>query len=114
VRALARLRSESITVNPVETEVGSALEWEVREITLRLTNNTGHPISIMGGTRAGYCKTTVDLPTTIEAWESQSIRVQVTFRGGIGRFKHPFVLYTDDQQQPIVTASFSGRILRGQ
>lgn len=114
VRALARLRGESITVDPAVTEIGRGVEREQRELTLQLTNNTDRPIYVFGGTKAGYCNATVDLPLTILGGDSRSIRVRVMFRGEVGLFQHLFVLYTDDQQQPIVTASFSGRVISGQ
>ena len=79
----------------------------------QLTNNTARPIYVFGGTTAGYCNATVDLPLTIPEGESRSIRVHVMLRGEVGRFQHPFVLYTNDQRQPMVTASFSGRVISG-
>jgi hypothetical protein len=73
VRALALLRGESITVDSAVTEIGGDIEGEQRELTLQLTNNTDRPIYVFGGTTAGYCNATVDLPTTISGRQGKRI-----------------------------------------
>jgi hypothetical protein len=110
-QALARLRNESITVDPAVSEVGEGRDGEQRQLTFQLTNRTDRPIRVVGGTTAGYCVATIDLPITLPPGGARSIRVRATIRGGTGRFHHQFVLYTDDQKQPVVTAAFTGRVI---
>ncbi len=110
VEALARLRGESIGVEPTVSDVGSAVAGTHRDFAIELVNHTDHPVRIVGGTTTCGCIATRDLPVELPAHESRSITVQMTFRGSPGRFLHRFILYTDHDDQRLVTARFAGRV----
>jgi hypothetical protein len=42
--------------------------------------------------------------------ESKWIDVSMKFGGDAGRFERKFVLFTDDTAQPVILASFVGRV----
>ncbi len=109
--ALARLRGESLTVDPSVSEVGEAVVGTRRPFTVRLVNHTDRPIRVVGGTATCGCIATNDLPIIVPPHDAQPIEVQMTFRGGAGRFQHRFVLYTDDEQQRTVVARFAGHVV---
>jgi hypothetical protein len=111
VDALARLRGESLTVSPSETKVGDGVLGEERIFTIHLRNHTDRTIRVVGGTTNCGCVATDNLPIDLPPRESRRIDVHMKFSGGLGRFQHRFVLYTDDNQQRVVVARFSGRVI---
>ncbi len=111
VDALARLRGESLTVESSVSEVGEGLQGEQRPFTIHLRNHTDRPLRVVGGTTDCSCLATDDLPITVPPGEARPIDVRMKFSGGIGRFQHRFVLYTDDEKQRVVVARFSGRVV---
>lgn len=111
LEALARLRGESVTVNPSVANLGDGARREAKEFSVELTNRTKEVIQILGGTSNCGCFTTTNLPITLNPGESRAITVGVRFQGSRGNFLHHFVLYTDDERQPFVIARFSGRVV---
>jgi hypothetical protein len=111
LEALARLRGESVTVVPSVANLGDGIRREMKEFPVELTNRSGKPIRILGGTTTCSCITTTDLPLTLKPGESRSIIVGFKFQGSVGSFRHHFVLYTDDKQQAVVIARFTGRVI---
>jgi hypothetical protein len=109
--ALARLRGESITVEPNVSHIGDGVAGEQRAFNLQLKNNTARPIRVVGGTTSCSCMATSDLPITVPPGEARPIEVRMTFGGGTGRFQHRFILYTDDEKQWVVVARFTGRVV---
>ena len=109
--ALARLRGEALTVDPGISEVGEATAGTRRRFTVRLVNHTERPIRVVGGTTTCGCIGTNDLPVTVPPHAARPIAVQMIFSGGVGRFQHRFVLYTDEAQQRVVVARFAGRVI---
>ena len=57
------------------------------------------------------CMATGTLPVTMEPSEPKQIDVQIVFVGKVGSFQHHFILFTDNERQPIVTARYAGRVI---
>jgi hypothetical protein len=108
---LARLRGEVVAVEPGMVDLGEGVRFDSRQFTIQLTNYADQPVQFLGGTANCSCIATTDLPITVPARESRSIRIDATFRGGTGRFQHTFTLYTDNAKQPVVIARFAGRVV---
>jgi hypothetical protein len=113
-RGLAFVRGEPIVVQPGVAEVQEGRAGEERAVAVQVVNFGDRPTQIIGGSATCSCVATRDLPVTVDAGEAVSIRVKVTLRETPGRFEHPFLLYTDDGKQPVVTARFAGRVLPGE
>jgi hypothetical protein len=111
VAALAQLRGETIGVNPSVSDVGHASAGETRTFEIELLNHNDTPVRIVGGTTSCACIATHDLPVTLSPSGSATISVRMKFSGTPGRFQHRFILYTDNQSQPIVVARFTGRVV---
>jgi hypothetical protein len=109
--ALARLRGESISVEPGVSDVGDGEAGQTQSFSVRLTNCTTKRIQIVGGRPNCGCVPTDDLPIALEPSESRSINVRVSFAGSPGRFARRAILYTDDDAQPIVSPRFTGRVI---
>jgi hypothetical protein len=109
--ALARLRGESLTVDPPVSQVGEAVVGTRRTFSVSLVNHSDRPIRVVGGTTSCACIATNDLPITVPPHDALPIEVQMTFSGGRGRFQNRFVLLTDDEQQRMVVARFAGRVI---
>jgi hypothetical protein len=110
-QSLARLRGDSLAITPPVTDVGEGPQGEQRTFTIQLTNNTMTPVRIVGGTTTCACIATSDLPLTIEPQQSQTLSIQIRFRGSPGRFQHRFDLYTDSDDKRWVRARFAGRVV---
>src|SRR5262249_10310936 len=108
--ALARLRGEAITIEPVVSDVGDGEAGLQRKFTIRLRNHTDRPVRLYGGTTSCSCIATDDLPISLPRGGTETIDVQVRFVGGTGQFRHRFVLLSDDAVQPTIVAYFSGRV----
>jgi hypothetical protein len=111
VAALAQLRGETIAVDPPVSDVGHASAGETRTFEIELLNHNDTPVRIVGGTTSCACIATQDLPVTLSPSGSATISVRMKFTGTPGRFQHRFILYTDNQSQPIVVARFTGRVV---
>lgn len=110
VDAVARLRGESITVEPPVADLGEGYPGETTNFRIELTNRTTKAVRIIGGTSHCSCVATVDLPVTISPGETWAIQVGVKFEGSSGKFQHAYLLYTDDEWQQIIIARFAGRV----
>lgn len=108
---LARLRGEVLTVDPNVSDVGEAMAGVRRWFTVHLVNHTDRPIRVVGGTTSCSCIAARDLPVVVPPHASRPIVVQISYSGGVGRFYHRFVLYTDDEQQRLVVARFTGGVV---
>jgi hypothetical protein len=109
--ALAELRGEPITVEPVNSWVGKAVADDQSTLTIQLTNHGNGPVQVFGGSANCACVATDDLPISIPSGQSRPVSVRVFFRGKPGRFHGGFVLFTDNMSQPVVRARFSGRVI---
>ena len=108
--ALSQLRGEAITVEPDPTDVGEGAAGEKRTFSVQLSNRSAKTVRILGGTTSCSCIATNDLPITIAPGATETISVEVRFRGSPGRFLHRFYLYTDAEGQRVVVARFMGRL----
>lgn len=108
---LWHVRGESITLEPIVSLVGDGLLGEEHTFNIQLTNHRDRPIKVIGGTANCSCLATNDLPIIVQQKESRSITVRMNFRGNPGRFRHSFVLYTDEEEQATVAAWFTGRVI---
>ncbi|MFT3881507.1 MAG: DUF1573 domain-containing protein [Gemmatales bacterium] len=104
---LARLRGETLSVQPAVTQVGEGSQGESRVFQVILQNYSEKPIRVVGGTTSCTCVATADLPLTIPAGENKTINVKINFSGSLGKFLHHFVLYSDANKR-LTIARFSG------
>ena len=107
---LAAWRGETVTVQPVQTDVGEGPTGPAETFVITVLNRGRQPVRIAGGTTDCGCLATSDLPVTIPSGGSQPIRVQFKRAGLPGVFRRGFWLYTDAPGQPFVVAWFAGRI----
>jgi hypothetical protein len=108
--ALARLRGETVSVDPAATDLGRGERGEKRTFPVTLTNNTNRVIRVVGGTSDCSCVATDGLPVDLEPGAAHAIDVRVTFRGSAGRFQNRFVLHTGDDKLKTLLIHFAGRV----
>jgi hypothetical protein len=101
--ALARLRGESITVNPGYLDFGIGQPGSGLEATVEVRNWTDHPVRLLGGTSDCSCVTTTGLPIIIPPRDSVSIPLWLKVRQSQpGLFTREAQLWTDcDSQQTV-------------
>jgi hypothetical protein len=109
--ALARLRGDSITVEPAACDFGSGPAGLERVLQVQVTNRTDRPIRIVGGSADCRCVTLHSLPIRLSRGETRAIDVKATFRGSPGKFRHRFKLFTDDAAHPVVFAQIGGEVM---
>jgi hypothetical protein len=110
--AFARLRGESVSLSPAVADAGEGVSRETHEITYHLRNHTDHEIRVIGARADCRCVTTRDLPLTIPPGESRPVGIGVRYGGRSGSFQHQFVLYVDDERQPLIVGRFTGRVVQ--
>jgi hypothetical protein len=108
--AIARLRGDSITVEPAICDFGSGPVGVERVLQVQLTNRTDRPIRIIGGSADCRCVAIHSLPLTLSQRETRAIDVKAMFRGSPGKFRHRFRLFTDDEGHPVVVAHVGGAV----
>lgn len=108
--AFALMRGERISIEPHVSDVGDGAPGEKRRFTILLQNHGNEAVRIIGGSMTCYCTATRDLPIVVAPGQSRGVEVEMVFRGTSGRFDQPFVLYTEDEQQPMLLARFRGRM----
>lgn len=108
---LAKLRGETLSVNPPITRLGEGTVGESRTFPISLRNYSDKPIRVVGGTTSCACIASQDLPITIRAGETETIRVKIKFSGSPGKFAHRFVLYSDSDER-LTIARFSGAVTK--
>ncbi len=108
--ALAKLRGETLTVSPANTQLCEGAAGEYRTFQIALRNYSNKAIKVVGGTTSCACIATQDLPITIPAGGSESIKVKIKYSGSPGKFAHRFVLYSDSDER-LITARFSGAVV---
>jgi len=109
--ALARLRGESLAVDPPVSHIGHGVLREQREFEIEVRNYTDRPIRILGGGADCFCVTTRDLPITVPQQQARRITIIATFAGAFGVGQQVFRLYTDDETQPVVIARYTRRLV---
>jgi hypothetical protein len=107
---LAAWRGETVTVQPVQTDVGEGPAGPAEPFVITVHNRGHQSVRLVGGTTDCGCLATSDLPVTIPPGGSVAIRVQFKRSGPPGVFKRGFWLYTDAPGQPFAVAWFAGRI----
>ncbi len=108
--ALARLRGETLSVEPTIKDLGLGNVGETRTFEVTLRNYSNQPIRVVGGTTSCACVATNDLPVTIPAGSALPITVTIRFTGSPGRFAHRYVLYNDSEER-LTVARFSGSVV---
>jgi hypothetical protein len=108
---LARLRGESITVEPAVGDAGDNAAGEQRQLTIQVRNVVDRPVQIVGGARTCSCAPVGEFPLTVPPRQARSVDVRVKFVGQPGPFRTNLVLYTDDETQPTVVTQFAGRVI---
>lgn len=109
--ALARLRGETITVEPALTDLGEGQRGERRVFQVNVTNNSKHMVRVIGGTSNCSCVSTDSLPVELGPGESRSIDIRTVFKGTAGYFQNRFVLYTEDDRLRAQVIRFEGRVI---
>ncbi len=107
--ALAAMRGDSISAQPLLLDVGNGDPGEERESVLTVTNHSETVVNIVGGSSDCSCVTTVDLPVAIGAHESRSIRVRVRLPAMPGIFTRKVLLWTDMAEVGRIPFMLTGR-----
>lgn len=107
---IARLRGETLSVQPIVTQLGEGYAGEQRVFQVTLKNNSDKPIKVVGGTTSCSCIVTQDMPVTIPANDKLNITVRINFSGSPGAFTHRFALYSDSDER-LTIARFAGNVI---
>lgn len=108
--ALARLRSDRVSVQPSLVNVGEGVPGEIREVRVELTNRTEKSIRILGGTSDCSCSVLGDLPITIPPGEGRNITLGVRLQDSPGIFNRNAMFVVDDNGLRKLRIRITGRI----
>lgn len=112
--ALARLRGESLVIDPPVSDVGEGVYGEQREFEIEVRNYSDRPVRILGGTADCDCVATRDLPVTVPPGGARKITITVTLVGAVGAGQQAFKLYTDQEEQFVVIGRYVRRLVSEQ
>lgn len=108
--AVAKLRGEALAVTPY-LDFGSGKPGEVLEATATVTNYTGAPVRLIGGTSDCTCVTIEDFPLTISPGERASFRVRLrVVSKASGQFTRVVTVRTDCASRPVIDFRIGCRI----
>ncbi len=107
--ALAHLRGDTLTVDRTHLDFGHGKAGDVLTQPVLVTNWTGEPLRIVGGTSDCSCVTTNDLPITLSAGEAKALTInyKVPRTDQAGMTSRTAVLFTDSPKQPTLTLTLS-------
>jgi len=106
---LARLRGETLSVEPAVSLVGQGELGQTRLIPITLHNYSETSIRVIGGSVSCACMTLQDLPMTVPAGGTVTVNIEITFKGSPGRFSHSFRFFHDGPEQSTV-GRFTGTV----
>jgi len=110
--ALANLRGDTLTVDRSHLDFGHGKPGDVLMQQVTVTNWTGGPLRIIGGTADCSCVTTSDLPITLQAGEAKAIsieyRVPQTDKSGVTN--RTAMLMTDSPARPKLALTLSANV----
>jgi hypothetical protein len=110
--AVAFFRGERVSVEPRLLDVGEGAVGEARDVSVTLTNWTDRPIQLFGGTADCSCSVLHDLPLTIPAKESRTVRVHMRLSGPPGVFTRKATFLIDDEGFKKIDFRLTGRLMR--
>jgi hypothetical protein len=105
------LTAQSVAVEPALAEIGSGATGEETIFSVTLHNQSGHPVQIIGGTNNCVGNATLDLPITVPAGESRSVKVRGNFKGAPGHFIREYGFISDHDVGSVTMARFAGTVL---
>lgn len=108
---VARLRGESLTIEPAYTDLGPGAEGDRQEFVVVIVNRTDRPVRLIGGSASCPCAVVDELPLTVSAHGRLPLTMKAVFRGTPGLFENELYLFTDDKQQGQLTARFGGTLV---
>ena len=109
--AMARLRGESITVDPRQLDFGSGPVATTLESRVELHNWTDGPIHVYGGTSDCTCVATSDLPLTVPAQNTRSFIIRWRLPGeATGLSSRRVELLTDHPRQTTIRFKITCRV----
>lgn len=110
--ALAYFRGERVSVTPRMVRVGDGGAGERREVPVELSNWTGAPVRLIGGTADCSCTVLNDLPVTIPPRETRTVAVSVRLPRSPGIFTRRAGFLVDDGGFRQVRFTMTGRVTR--
>lgn len=109
---VARLKGEPLAIEPAVYDMGAGVRGEVRAFEIRVANRSERLNRIVGGTSVCPCAIADELPVTVPAGGTVTLRMRAKFAGTAGAFQNEFVLYADDGGETwTTTARVSGTVL---
>lgn len=100
--ALAKIRGETLCVDPSVVDVGTGEEGATRLVPVSLYNYGHLPVQVQGGNVSCVCMTLNDLPVTVPAKSRVTVHIEVKFKGTAGRFTHSFKFFHAGNEQSAV------------
>jgi hypothetical protein len=100
--ALAKLRGESLTVEPSYVDFGDGKAGEMLEATVTVYNWTDQSVRLIGGTLHCSCVVTNDLPITISAGKAVPARIRMRIPITSGSIVRNAEIWTDFEHQRLL------------
>jgi hypothetical protein len=99
---LARLRGESITIDPPVMEVGEVHPGDKNRFVFQVTNWSSRPVRIFGAQGDCSCTGTEALPIQIPPGERRPVVVTLKESGTPRPFRHRVLFFTDSERSAVV------------
>lgn len=109
--AIAYFRNERVSIQPRLIDIGEGSPGETRTVSVEVTNWTGNPIRLFGGTADCSCTVLGDLPTDIGPKETRVVSVTISLGEKAGMFTRNAAFRVDDEGHRMLRFRLTGRIV---
>jgi hypothetical protein len=101
-------RGQTLAVLPQVQFVEATSVGEKTVRWIQISNEGDSVIRIIGGDASCGCLVYEDLPLEIAPHSTGSLKVSITMKSGYGRYRHRFVLHTNQKNQPYLQGGLTG------
>lgn len=92
----AYLQGVRVFFTPMQVEMNGVVGGTIMERSIRVTNLSSRPISLIGAEKSCSCIATSDFPVEIPSHDSREIRLRIGIPSTRGHFAQAITIFTSD------------------
>jgi Protein of unknown function (DUF1573) len=96
------LHGQKLLFEPMRVELGGIERSKILDRSIRVTNPSSKPLSLLGAQRSCNCMTLEEFPLTIPAGKSHDLLLKVASGSGPGAFEYSIKFFTNAPGPPLI------------